>query len=108
MHIAALEELIDDLNAQVWESLEEGDWRKLRFTLVTDGGSHAVEFMGECLWDSENDLRESDELGREEPLGSYLLREAIKLICSAASIWEHKITRNSDGTFGLLEDDEEE
>ena len=54
------------------------------FTLITDGDGQSVEFLGQPIWDSENDERDDDDSegspdGRESLL-SFLLREANKFL----------------------------
>lgn len=77
--LAVIADIIEDLNVEFYERTGL-EWIH-PFEVRTIGSMHVVEFMGQNIWDSENDERPyTDEEGDvREPLETYIIRQAVDM-----------------------------
>ena len=98
IEIQEIERIVTELNQEIFETayenkIEFDDFGFVGFSLVADGNTMAVEFLGLSLWDTEEDERSyrhdigDDEL---EPLDNFLRRRAHQLFhgLSKIQLWK--------------------
>ena len=77
--INILADIVDDLNIEFYERTKI-EW-VYPFELRSVGSMHTIEFMGQNIWDSENDERlyTDEENDIKEHIETYIIRQATDL-----------------------------
>ena len=81
MDIKEILDIIWELNCEAYDYFGED-----LFTAKTDGNTILINFLGVCIWNSDDDMREYTEEDEYEPLSKYITREAHKIIRKLNSV----------------------
>jgi hypothetical protein len=75
-----IEDIVWLINNDLYNKIKDDDLYSLA-SLHSDGGTRLVKFLGVRIWDSEDDLREWDDIKDDyEPLEPYLRKEMNKVL----------------------------
>lgn len=72
--------LVEDLNNESWSEGNNTFWEPFEF--ISTGNFCGIKFMGEFVWDSENDGREYDydKDEHKEDLRTFVIKESKKIL----------------------------
>lgn len=79
---------VSELNQEIFSKTNGVEW--LRFEYFTDGTASRVMFLGEQIWNDEDDMREYlDEKEDEfEPLETFLKREVAEIASILSTVFQ--------------------
>ena len=76
---------IREINADIYDQTQS---EYIRMEYRSDGMTNAVMFLGQCLWNDDDDMREYIDGGyTKEPLIDFLTREAKEEVQKLTSLW---------------------
>jgi len=76
---------VEALNGQIYDCTDDPEF--VGFTFMSSGHCSMVSFMGQEIWNSENDPRNWDAANdKYEPMEDFLIREANKIFLKASKI----------------------
>ena len=73
------QKIVNKINEKLFmEADSEADYfRYLEYTITPIGAY--IQYMGNCIWDSENEYREWIDEDTQEPLEGYLIKQMIEI-----------------------------
>lgn len=77
MNIKEITDIVYDLNYEIYEAIGETyqDYYLFNLKVSTDGYTTAVEYLGFCIWDDDNDERQEIDEDGYETLEVFLKRK---------------------------------
>lgn len=76
---------IREINADIYDQTQS---EYIRMEYRSDGMTNAVMFLGQCIWNDDDDMREYIDDGyTKEPLIDFLTREAKEEVQKLTSLW---------------------